>query len=191
MGSLRAGRVIAYPTETLYGLGVDPFQPEALERLYRLKGRPAGRPVSLLVADAAMLRGLVREVTPSARALLEAFLPGPLTLVLEARADLPAALTAGTGKIGLRISSHPLIPHLFARLSGPITTTSANPTGRPPAGRAEEIAAYFPRGVACILDGGPSAGSTGSTVVDLTGPQPAVLREGAIPANKVLEVLGA
>jgi len=187
--ALRQGRVVAYPTETLYGLGVDPFREEALERLYVLKGRPAGMPVSILVKDVAMLHEVAHHLSGAAVRLIEAFLPGPLTLVLPARPHLPQRLTAGTGKVGIRISAHPLVGQLFASYSAPITTTSANPTGQPSARDARTVLSYFPKGLDCILDAGTVPGGTGSTVVDVTGEAPAILREGAISARRLSEAL--
>jgi len=187
--ALDDGRILAYPTETLYGLGVDPFREDALEKLFLLKGRSDRLPVSILLRDQAMVGDVAREVSPTARHLIKAFLPGPLTLVLPAQPHLPERLTAGTGKIGIRISSHPLIRHLFACYPRPITTTSANPTGKPGAMDAGQISAYFQEGVACILDAGPVPGGRASTVVDLTGPAPVMLREGAISWNDILKAV--
>ena len=187
--ALRQGRVVAYPTETLYGLGVDPFQEKALERLYVLKGRPTAMPVSILVKDAEMLQEVAYDPPGPAMRLVEAFLPGPLTLVLRARPGLPERLTAGTGKIGIRISAHPFLRHLFSRHPAPITTTSANPTGRPDARDARDILAYFPEGIDCILDAGPVAGMLGSTVVDGTGEEPLILREGVISVDEIAKAL--
>lgn len=187
--ALRQGSVVAYPTETLYGLGVDPLQEEALKRLYQLKGRPTGMPVSILVRDVPMLEEVAQELPGPALRLIEAFLPGPLTLVLPARPHLPLLLTAGTGKVGVRISAHPLMEHLFSEYPSPITTTSANPTGKPNARDAKKILSYFPRGIECILDAGPVPGGIGSTVVDVTGERPEVLRKGAISAKEISEAL--
>jgi L-threonylcarbamoyladenylate synthase len=187
--ALRQGEIIAYPTETLYGLGADPFREEAIERLYRLKGRPSSMPVSILVKDVAMLHEVAADLPEQARRLVEAFLPGPLTLVLRARPHLPCRLTAGTGKIGVRISAYPLIGHLFSRYPAPITTTSANPTGKPDARDAGEVLSYFPRGIDCILDAGPVIGGVGSTVVEVTAEGPKILREGAIPTKKIFHAL--
>jgi L-threonylcarbamoyladenylate synthase len=187
--ALRQGRVVAYPTETLYGLGVDPFREEALDRLYVLKGRPAGMPVSILVKDVAMLQEVAHDLSGTAMRLIEAFLPGPLTLVLPALPHLPQRLTAGTGKVGIRISAHPLIGQLFASYPAPITTTSANPTGQPSARNARTVLSYFPEGLDCILDAGTVPGGIGSTVVDVTGEAPSILREGAISARRLSEAL--
>ena len=188
--TLRQGGILAYPTETLYGLGVDPFREDALDRLFRLKGRPAGTPVSVLVRDMEMLQDLVEDVPPRARIVLERFLPGPLTAVLCARGHLPVRLTGGTGKIGVRISPHPVLRHLFDRFPHPVTTTSANRAGRPPAVDAEQARDAFPEGIDCILDAGPAPGGIGSTVVDLTGPDPLILREGALSREELFRCLG-
>ncbi len=188
---LRQGLVLAYPTETLYGLGVDPFQEKAMERLYRLKGRSSQAPVSLLVRDPAMLQGVVKEISLSAEILINTFLPGPLTIVLPARDNLPKRLTAGTGKIGIRISAYPLISHLFSWFPYPLTTTSVNPSGRPAAKDAKEIIAYFREGIDCLLDAGPAPGGVGSTVVDITGDKPVVLREGVISSDQIMKALSA
>jgi L-threonylcarbamoyladenylate synthase len=187
--ALRQGCVVAYPTETLYGLGVNPFREEALERLYRLKGRPSAMPVSILVKDLVMLEEVAHDLSASAMRLVEAFLPGPLTLVLSARPHLSQRLTAGTGKVGIRISAHPLVGQLFASYPAPITTTSANPTGQPGARDARTVLSYFPEGLDCILDAGPAPGGIGSTVVDVTCEAPAILREGAISAREISEAL--
>jgi len=181
---LREGGILAYPTETLYGLGVDPFQEEALEALFRLKGRPEGMPISILARDMSMLMKAVGDVSPLSMRIMERFLPGPLTVVLAAGSHLPVRLTGGTGKIGVRISSHPVVRHLFTCLPGPVTTTSANLTGTAPASSAEQIAQTFPEGIGCILDAGPHRG-VGSTVVDLTGACPVILREGTISGDAI------
>jgi L-threonylcarbamoyladenylate synthase len=168
---------------------VDPFHEEALDRLYRLKNRPSTKPVSILVRDVAMLNEVARDLPESAMRLIEAFLPGPLTLVLPARPHLPHRLTAASGKIGVRISAHPLIGHLFSSYSAPITTTSANPAGAPNARDAEKILSYFPQGIECILDAGSVPGGIGSTVVEATGDAPVVLREGVISEKEISEAL--
>ncbi len=186
---LRQGRVLAYPTETLYGLGVDPFNEEALERLYRLKGRSTQAPVSILVRDLEMLLDVVKEISPSAEILIKTFLPGPLTVVLPARDNLPRRLTAGTGKIGVRISAYPLSDHMFSKFPHPITTTSVNPSGKPAAKDAKEIAAYFKEGIDCLLDAGPMPGGIGSTVVDITEDKPVIIREGVISSEKIVKAL--
>jgi len=187
--TLQQGGILAYPTETLYGLGVDPFREDALDRLFRLKGRSTGTPVSVLVRDMEMLQDLVEDVPPRARLVLERFLPGPLTAVLFARGRLPSRLTGGTGKIGVRISPHPVLSYLFERFPHPLTTTSANRTGMAPAVNAGQVRDAFPEGIDCILDAGPAPGGTGSTVADLTGRDPLILREGALSRQELFGFL--
>lgn len=185
---LAAGGVLAYPTETLYGLGVDAFREDALEKLFALKGRPQGMPVSVLVRGPEMLLAVVREVPAAAWALLDTFLPGPLTLVLSARPGLPERVTVG-GKVGVRMSPHPVAALLMQAYPRPITSTSANPSGFPAARTAAEVVAYFPAGLDIVLDGGPAVAGVGSTVVDLTGPELRILREGAIRKDEIARVV--
>jgi len=187
--ALQQGGILAYPTETLYGLGVDPFKEKALERLFHLKGRSPLSPVSILVRDSLMLREVVSALSPSAETLIKTFLPGPLTIVLPARDTLPEGLTAGTGKIGIRISAYPLMAHLFAGFPFPITTTSVNPSGKPAAKDANEIVSYFSEGIDCLLDAGPVPGGIGSTVVDMTDKDPVIIREGVISSKQITEAL--
>jgi L-threonylcarbamoyladenylate synthase len=137
-----------------------------------------------------MLMRLVSSIPPLAERLMQAFLPGPLTLVLKARYGLPKELTGGPEKIGIRISSHPLITRIFASYPDPFTTTSANPTGLPAATDARKVLGYFPDGIDLILDGGPVSGGVASTVIDLTGPEPVVIRDGAITRKDLSRVIG-
>lgn len=176
------GGVVAFPTETYYGLAVDPFNPEALARLFRLKKRPEQKPVLVLVAELAALPLLVREVPAPFQPLIAAWWPGPLTLIFPALAELPQLLTANTGTVGIRISSHPVAQELGKRLPGPLTATSANLSGRPAATSAAEVAAQLGGAVDYILDGGPTAGGLGSTIVGLAGSEVKLIRVGAIPA---------
>lgn len=187
---LLRGGIVAYPTETLYGIGVDPFQPTAVERLYQLKGRPEKMPVSLLVRDLDMLSGLVESLSPLAERIVRTFLPGPLTVVLPARKDLPETITAASGKVGLRISSHPLLSSLFMFYPFPLTSTSANPSGQPPATDAGMVQAYFPEGIDYLIDAGPAPLGMPSTVIDLCGEQPVFLREGALSRAEFFQRLG-
>ncbi len=187
--ALARGGIVAYPTETLYGLAVDPFQEEAVMRLYALKGRPEGMPLSLIVQDLAMVYELVTSIPAYGQRLFERFLPGPLTVVLEARKGIPHYITGGTGKVGIRISSHPAVSVLFRCYRSPLTSTSANPTGQPPAIDVAAIQQYFPEGIDYILDGGRATLMKPSTVIDLTGEQPVVLREGVISSEEICRVV--
>jgi len=183
---IQGGGIIAYPTETFYGLGVDARNEEAVKALFSLKGRDFNKPVSILVKDETALRQVVTDVPPAAEALIRHFWPGPLTLVFTALPALSPLLTAGTGKIGVRISSSPTAAELLAAIDCPLTTTSANPSGLPAPVTAEAVLEYFGDGLDALLDGGELPGTLGSTVVDVTGANVTILREGEIAAEAVV-----
>ena len=181
---LRAGGLLAYPTETVYGLGSRPDTPEVLA-LASLKGRAAGKPFLLLVSSREMAEAQGLAFTDSARALARAFWPGPLTLVLPGGGGrLPDLLRGPEGGIAVRWTSHPLIVNLVAELGEPLTSTSANIPGLPPAPGAAAVLRDFRDAVASgqlmVLDGGVLGNRPPSTVVDCTGPQPRVIRPGAV-----------
>jgi L-threonylcarbamoyladenylate synthase len=152
------GWVVAFPTETFYGLGADALELEALRKVFQIKGREENKPLLLLVADRTWLPGLVKKIPPVAEQLIERFWPGPLTLVFEASPNLPSILTAHTGQIGLRISSHPVAQALVQAVGRAITATSANVTGQPSASLASEVFQTLGKQVDAILDGGKTAG---------------------------------
>lgn len=181
---LKSGGVVALPTETYYGLAVDPFSESAVQRLFRLKKRPQENPILLLLGSQEMLAQVVVEIPLWAKRLMEHFWPGPLTLVFKARRDLPASLTAGTDTVAVRLSSHPLPTRLSQAFSKPITGTSANLSGGPPATSAEEIKRVFPE-VDLILDGGESPGGLPSTIVSVAEFPPRLIRPGKIPWEKI------
>ncbi len=175
---VQAGGVIAIPTESSYGLGVSPFQADAVERLCRLKERTDGKPILVLIAARSQLDRLVRDIPLAAYLLMEAFWPGPLTIVFPAAASLPAALTAGSESVGVRWTIYrPLVDIL--RVTGPLTGTSANRAGRQPAQTAEAVQALFGTEVDIILDAGSAPGGAPSTVVDAREPV-TLIREGPI-----------
>lgn len=176
---LRAGGVVVYPTETLYGLGADALNPTAVARLAALKGRGPGKPISVLIGDAAMLADIVADVPPAAAVLMRRFWPGALTIVLRARPSLSPLLTGGGDGIGVRISSHPLATALVRALARPLTAPSANPAGMPPPTCIEAARAYFGERVDYYLDVGCVRGEPASTVVDARDGV-TVLRAGAI-----------
>ncbi|MBI1816832.1 MAG: threonylcarbamoyl-AMP synthase [Deltaproteobacteria bacterium] len=178
--ALQRGALIVYPTETLYGLGADTSNPAALDALVALKVRADHKPISVLIVGNAMLNTVAARITPLARRLIARFWPGPLTLVMTARPSLSNILTAGSGTIGVRWSSHPIANALVEKLGSPLTTPSANPTGQTPPTTIAQARAYFGDRVASYVDGGRLPGGMASTVVDVTGDQPRVLREGAI-----------
>lgn len=180
-----SGGVIAYPTETFYGLCVDPFNADAVERLYRLKGRPSASPIPLIIGEMSMLGLIARELTPQAVKLIERFWPGPLTIVLKAVSSLPSAVTSGTGTIAVRLSGSPWARKLSSELVSPITSTSANPSGQKSPVTAEDAARYFKGSVGLIIDGGMLKGTTGSTIVDASGSELKLIREGEIPFSEI------
>ena len=143
ISALKRGNVIVFPTETLYGLGADALNSGAVEQVFQLKGRDPKNPIPVLVSDQAMLLTLVHEIPATARKLMNHFWPGPLTLVLPARRDIPAPLLNATGGIGVRLSSQPIATRLVQALGHPLTATSANPSGKEPARSVSEAQNYF------------------------------------------------
>jgi len=179
VSALCRGQVVAFPTETYYGLAVDALDEAALARLFAVKGRAADKASALLVADRAMIDALCAFVPPKAEQLMAAFWPGPLTLVLPARPGLPAAIV-DAGYVALRISPHPVAHALVAAFGRPITATSANLAGAAPARTADEVRAGLLPQSLFVLDGGPTPGGPPSTLVRVTQAGSQVLRRGAI-----------
>ena len=184
---IRNGGVVIYPTETVYGIGCDPANPKAARRVCDNKGRE-GKPLPLICSDADEARRIV-EFNPAATNLAKKFWPGPLTLVLTAKTRYTTWVTRGMGTLAVRVPGDKL-PRTLARLStGTIVSTSANRTGEPPAMTAEEAADMPIMDVDMILDGGPSPGGTPSTVLDLTGDHPRILRPGPVSIDEIMESL--
>lgn len=183
---LRDGQVIAYPTETIYGLGADVFNRKAVKRIYDLKSRDYGLPISLLVADVRMLREVVGDVPESALPLMRAFWPGALTILFPASDRIPKGLVTNTGKVGIRVSSHPVASAIVQAFGRPITTTSANLSGFPPSLSVKHVRKFFGEKIPCIVDSGECEPSRGSTVVDLAEETMRVIRDGAISADEVI-----
>jgi len=177
--AIRQGHIVAFPTETYYGLAVDALDGSALERMFALKGREGEKTSALLVADLAMFAELCAEVPARARELVAIHWPGPLTLALPARPDLPAAIVRD-GFVAARVSSHPVAHALVVAVGRPITATSANATGASPARTITEVRAHFHGMAVHLLDGGQTPGGPPSTLVRLHGNEIEVLRRGAI-----------
>jgi L-threonylcarbamoyladenylate synthase len=188
---LRAGEVVAFPTETVYGLGADAANPDAVAKIYALKGRPSAHPVIVHVADADRLDDWAREVPEGARRLAHAFWPGPLTLVLKRAPHVPDTVTGGQDTVGLRVPSHPVAQALLAAFGGGVAAPSANKFGRVSPTLAEHVFADFQLAVPLILDGGATTVGIESTIVDLSGERPRLLRPGGVAASAIEEVLGA
>ena len=189
LAALAAGEAIVYPTETFYALGVDALSPDALERLFAIKGREPGKPVALIAADTAMAFAVARDVAPQARVLAEAFWPGPLTLVLPARDGISAALIGADGGVGVRVSSHPIARALAAGLRGPLTATSANLAGEPPAVEPDAARRALGAKVKAFVEDGRLAGGAPSTVVAVDRSGMRVLRPGAVSERQLAAAL--
>ena len=172
------GGIVAYPTETFYGLAVRFDDEAALLRLAELKGRPVGTALPLIVGTDASLSLVAAGVSDTARRLIEVYWPGPLTIVLKAREGLPEQITL-EGKVAVRVPGESLGLHLARALTFPITATSANPSGMPPPVDAETVVKYFPEGVDLVLDAGLTKGGKPSTVVDASEEQIKIIRPGA------------
>ena len=186
---IQAGGVIVYPTDTFYGLGADPGNPLAVRRLFEIKGRHAGQPVLLLVKDAGEVRNWASEISPAAERLMAKFWPGPLTLVFKAKPKVMAELTGGTGTIGLRVPGNALTRQLLAYISTALTGTSANISGGPSPGTAQEAADAIGGMIELVLDAGRTTGGKPSTVVDVSTDVPEVIREGAVSSQEIFRVL--
>ena len=187
---LKDGGVIAYPTETFYGLGANAGDAAVVERIFTIKGRSFSNPVSLIIGNDENLAELVQEAPLTAKTLMQAFWPGALTLVFHASARINPRLTAGTGKIGIRVSSHPIAAALAKTLAFPITATSANLSGATECSTAAEVMDGLGEKIAGLIDGGRTPGGAGSTVLDMTTDPPAILREGIIPASMIYAAIG-
>src|SRR5918996_931502 len=177
---LRAGGLVAFPTETFYGLGAAALQAAAVRRIFEVKGRPEDKPVLVLVDSVAMTERLAAGIPPRALELMARHWPGPLTLVLRARSHVPAEVTAGSGTVGVRWSAHPVARALVGALGEPVTAPSANPSGGAAPTTAGEVLAHFRDRIEMVLDGGATVGGAPSTVLDVTIDPPRLVRAGAL-----------
>jgi L-threonylcarbamoyladenylate synthase len=177
---VEGGGLVAFPTESFYGLGADALDPGALTRVFEVKGRPENKPLLVLVDSVEMVESLAARVPDGARALMARHWPGALTLVLPAAGRVPAALTGGTGTLGVRMPGHAVARALVRAAARPITAPSANPTDAPPPLTAKAVREYFDGRIELILDGGPTAGGAGSTIADCTVWPPRILRQGPV-----------
>jgi L-threonylcarbamoyladenylate synthase len=182
---LRGGGVIAFPTDTVYGVGAHGLLNDAVERLYAVKGRPAEKAIPLLLASAAEVESVARDISPAARALMRRFWPGALSIILKKQPHLPPAVSS-TDTVAVRVPAHPVVRDLIRALGAPLAATSANRSGEPELLDAQAIAAVLGGALDLILDGGRCAGGVPSTVVDASGATLRVLRVGAIAADAVL-----
>ncbi len=186
---IAAGKPLIYPTRALYGLGVDAFRPFAVDRVFDIKGRPKTNPVSVLIHRREAIEALVKHIPTAAVAIIDGLWPGGITLVFEAADRVPANLTGGTGKIGIRLPQHPVARALLTAVKTPITATSANRSGEPGGHRIDQLPAAVIEQAAMVLNAGPLSGGPGSTVVDVTVDPPDILRPGTVPADSIRAVV--
>lgn len=182
-------KLVAYPTETLYGLGADPRQPAALERLFRAKGRSAAHSVPLVAGSREQVETHVGRLSPIAHRLADAFWPGPLTLVIPAHPALSGRLLGGRDSVAVRVPGHAVARGLAVELGHPITATSANRSGAPAARTAVHAIDALGPDLALVLDGGVTEGDVPSTIVDVRTSTPVLLRVGKVPWDSVLQSL--
>ncbi|MFT5365488.1 MAG: L-threonylcarbamoyladenylate synthase [Candidatus Latescibacterota bacterium] len=182
---IKQGGLIAYPTETVYGLGVDPFNQQALLRLFATKGRTAEKAIIVLIRGTIDLPRLTSDLPAIAESLINAFWPGPLTLIFKASAQLPKELLGGRDTLALRHSNAPIAQSLVDALGGPLTSTSANISGQPPAQSAQEVQNQLESHLDLIINGGPSPQSQPSTLLDISTNKPIILREGVITQQEL------
>jgi L-threonylcarbamoyladenylate synthase len=187
---LRSGALVAFPTETVYGLGADALNPDAVRGIFAAKERPADNPLIVHVADVAAARALVREFPPLAERAAAALWPGPLTLVLPRAAIVPDVTTAGQDTVALRVPAHPVALALLRACQRPLAAPSANRSGRPSPTLASHVSADRDGRVALILDGGPTAFGLESSVLDLCGARPLLLRRGGVSHEQLASLLG-
>jgi L-threonylcarbamoyladenylate synthase len=190
-GVFKRGGLVAFPTETVYGLGADAANPDAVRRIFDAKGRPATHPVIVHLADATQVANWARDVPAAAHQLAKKFWPGPLTLVLKRARNVSDVVTGGQDTVALRVPSHPVAQKLLARFGGGIAAPSANRHGRVSATTADHVRAEFGAAVDCVLDGGETKIGIESTIVDVSGENAALLRPGWITAAEIEAALGA
>jgi L-threonylcarbamoyladenylate synthase len=182
---IRTGGIVAFPTDTVYGLGANPYMKEAVNRIYEVKQRPRSMPLPVLLADELLLADVVVTVPAVARLLIKYFWPGGLTLVLSRKSSFPNSGSADETKIAVRIPAHEVILALIRGAGVPVIGTSANISSKPSALTAREVEAQLGNAVDLIIDGGRCPGGIESTVVDVTGKVPVILRQGAVPDSEI------
>ena len=187
---LKQGGIVAFPTDTVYGLGACANLPQAVERVYRVKERARNMPLPLLLAEVSQINEVAEPVPPIAWLLINSFLPGALTIVLPRSNSVPDIITAGSKTIAVRVPAHPVPTALAQGLGTPVVGTSANLSGRPSPLTAEEVHSQLGDKIDLVIDGGRCPGGKESTIVDVTGQTPVVLREGAISREELEQVCG-
>jgi L-threonylcarbamoyladenylate synthase len=186
---LRQGQLVAFPTETVYGLGADASNPEAVAKIFAAKGRPADHPLIVHISGAEQIDDWAESVPESAIRLAEAFWPGPLTIILTKKAEVPSTVTGGQNTVALRVPANPVALQLLQAFGGGIAAPSANRFGRISPTQASHVAEELGDSVACILDGGPCSVGVESTIIDLSDDHPTILRPGRITRSQLKAVL--
>jgi L-threonylcarbamoyladenylate synthase len=184
---ISGGGTVAFPTESFYGLGVDATNPRAINRLFRIKRRYPALPILILISSLRELPKYVASIPSGAKGVGKKFWPGGLTMIFQSSPILPSVLTAGKGKVGIRVSSHPLANTLSRALNVPITGTSANISGRPPCIMADQVVECLGDDLDLILDGGITEGGYPSTILDVTCDPPLIIREGIIRVEEIIK----
>jgi L-threonylcarbamoyladenylate synthase len=187
---LKKGGVIAFPTETFYGLGADALNEAAIEKIFGIKGRDFKNPILVVVGDRGQLDAFAADIPEVAQKLMDRFWPGPLTIVFRAAQSVSPKLTAGSEKIGIRLTSHPIAMEISKKLGGPLTATSANLSGAPECSSAAEALSQLQGRIDGVVDGGQTPGGKGSTIVDVTASPIKILREGVIAVSLIQDTLG-
>ena len=186
---IRNGGVVVFPTRSLYGLGADAFNAKAVNRIFHIKQRPVNNPILVLIKDKNELDRLATLVPPAATAIMERFWPGRVSIVFQAKEGLVANLTAGTNKIGIRLPGHNIAYKLVKAADGPITGTSANLSGSAGCFQINDLDEKIVDSVDLILDAGPLKGGVGSTIVDVTGEEPLILRQGELSKKDIFNAI--
>jgi len=183
------GGVIAYPTETFYGLGADVTNEEALRKIFEIKGRDFNNPISVIIGERNDAYSLISGSNSVAEKLMDIFWPGALTIIFRAAEKISPLLTAETGKIGIRLSSHEIARRVAQELGRPLTATSANMSGKPECVTADDVLVQVGDKIDAVIDAGKTAGKTASTIIDTTYVPPIILREGAIIKKAIEEII--
>ncbi len=186
---IRDGELVAFPTETVYGLGADGLNENAVKKIFEAKGRPQDNPLILHVDSVDMLEQLVMDIPPAARLCMESFWPGPLTILFKRRELVPDIITAGLDTVAIRMPSHPIALRLIALSGTPIAAPSANTSGKPSPTRAEHVFEDMEGKIPMLIDGGETGVGLESTVLDLTGEKPMILRPGGITLEDIRKIL--
>jgi L-threonylcarbamoyladenylate synthase len=182
---IRTGGVVALPTDTLYGLAADPFSAGAVARVFAAKGRTSDRALPLIAADAEQIAARLGPLPPEGERLAGKFWPGPLTLLVAAPLSLAPGVTAGTGRVGVRVPAHDIARAVCRAADRPLTATSANRSGEPPTSDPDDVERMLGDHLDLLIDAGPTPGGSPSTIVDVTGPVPQLVRAGAVPWTEI------